>query len=172
MPFGKFRHIKTQDLVAWYIDGHFTLRQIAKLSGISPPAVHKRLARAGITREQGTWVTVKCDMCGKDFRKHRAYWRRSIEHYCNRECQAASMESPGYKPWRQGQRLARAIVAQYRRLEPGEIVHHKDGDDRNNDRSNLAVYASNSDHIKAHHGKSRVEPIWDGASVVYNRAKS
>ena len=51
-----------------------------------------------------------------------------------------------------------------RLLHTGEVVHHKDGNDRNNDRSNLAVYASQSDHLKAHHGKTPVTPVWDGAN--------
>lgn len=166
MAFIGKKEIKTQDIVAWFTRDHLTLRQIGKLTGMSAAAVHKRLRIAGIDREQGTWVNVACDMCGKPFRKRRAPWRRSKEHFCGHACLATSLENPGYKPWRQGQRLARAIVSQYHKLEPGEIVHHKDGDNRNYDKSNLAVYASHSDHLKAHHGKTHVNPVWDGATAM------
>ena len=34
-------------------------------------------------------------------------------------------------------------------LQPGEVVDHIDGDMRNNDPSNLRVFASNADHLRA-----------------------
>jgi len=37
---------------------------------------------------------------------------------------------------------------------------------KNNDRPNLSVYATHSDHIKAtHHNNPNVKPIWDGANI-------
>ncbi len=35
-----------------------------------------------------------------------------------------------------------------RRLDPAEVVHHIDGDIRNNDPSNLDVYPTNADHLR------------------------
>lgn len=37
-----------------------------------------------------------------------------------------------------------------RRLRPGEAVHHKDENKRNNDPSNLQVMSSNAEHMKLH----------------------
>lgn len=37
-----------------------------------------------------------------------------------------------------------------RELKPGEIVHHVDGDKRNNDPSNIMVFGSQSEHMKWH----------------------
>ena len=37
-----------------------------------------------------------------------------------------------------------------RELKPGEIVHHIDGDKRNNDPGNIMVFSSQSEHIKWH----------------------
>jgi predicted transcriptional regulator len=158
-------HVKTQDVVVMYTEKHLTMAEIGRLVGITRQGVLKHLRKAGIEHEQGTFVEVGCDLCGAQFRKRRGAWKRSREHFCSRACLHASLENPGYKPWRQGQRLAVAIVSQYHKLEQGEIVHHKDGDNRNNDRSNLAVYANHSDHLKAHHGKTPVVPVWDGALV-------
>jgi hypothetical protein len=39
-----------------------------------------------------------------------------------------------------------------RYLEPGEVVHHRDGNPRNNDLGNLQLFASQSDHIRIGHG--------------------
>lgn len=38
-----------------------------------------------------------------------------------------------------------------RYLEPGEIVHHKDGDKRNNDPTSLGVFADQSEHMRHHY---------------------
>ena len=37
-----------------------------------------------------------------------------------------------------------------RKLLPGEVVHHRDGDKRNNDPANLVVFNSQSEHAKHH----------------------
>ena len=37
-----------------------------------------------------------------------------------------------------------------RPLLPGEVVHHKDGDKRNNDPSNLQVFSSQAEHARHH----------------------
>lgn len=37
-----------------------------------------------------------------------------------------------------------------RPLLPGEVVHHIDGDKRNNNPTNIRVFASQSDHVKFH----------------------
>ena len=154
--------VETQDVVAMFTQDHFTLRQIAIKVGMTHAGVWKRLKAAGIQREAGTWVRVLCSFCGNPKRKRRAAWRKTEKHYCNEACYFADLENPGYKPWRQGQRLARAIVSQYFALPEGAIVHHKDGDNRNNDRANLAVYAGNGDHVRAHRTRKSVLPLWDG----------
>jgi HNH endonuclease len=49
--------------------------------------------------------------------------------------------------------LHRCLAASYlgRALEPGEIVHHRDGDPRNNDRGNLLVLPSQRYHAHIEH---------------------
>ena len=43
-----------------------------------------------------------------------------------------------------------------RELRPGEVVHHIDGNKRNNDPSNLHVFASQSEHA-SYHGKHQAK---------------
>ena len=159
-----FKSVKTQDIVVWYTRDHLTLEQIGKLTGMTRQGVYKRLKTVGIKREQGTWVEVNCAFCGVGFRKRRASWRKVEKSYCNEACYHAALENSGYKPWRQGQRLARALVSQYFSIPEGAIVHHKDDDDRNNDKANLQVLASQGDHVRVHRTSKEVEVLWDGAS--------
>ena len=37
-----------------------------------------------------------------------------------------------------------------RKLEPGEVVHHKDGNKQNYDKDNLTVFESQKEHAKMH----------------------
>ncbi len=164
--------LKPQDVVAMATIQHLSPAQISNLVGISRQRVWKILKKSGVNTSKGpggiTWVKCICPFCGKEFEIRRERWRNSEQHFCSKECYYASRENPGYHPWRQGQRLAKAIVSQYFHLEPENIVHHKDGNNRNNDRSNLLVFANHSDHMKFHHGKNHVEPIWDGGANIIN----
>lgn len=44
-----------------------------------------------------------------------------------------------------------------RPLKPGEVVHHIDGDKRNNSRENLMLFASQAEHARWH---SQNDPNW------------
>jgi hypothetical protein len=159
---GKRKKIETDILTVWYTQAHLTLRQIATLAGMSHVGVAKRLRSAGITAHDGVWVKLACNYCGKEFERPRCQAKRE-RSYCCEDHYFADLENPGYKPWRQGQRLARAIVSQYTRLDPDEIVHHEDGNCKNNDRKNLRVFANQSDHLKYHRSKDKPSPVWDGS---------
>ncbi|HCI73681.1 MAG TPA: HNH endonuclease [Lachnospiraceae bacterium] len=49
-----------------------------------------------------------------------------------------------------------------RKLKPGEIVHHIDGNKRNNSRENIRVFASQSEHAKLHAKENR---FWKGGGA-------
>ena len=152
------KHLKvnTEDLVKMYTEDHLTLRKIGSKVGMSAVAVHKRLKKVGVTGDDGEWVTRECAFCGDKIRKHRSLSKRHPRSFCNSACYHASMESPGYKPWRGGQRLARALISKYFKVEPDMVIHFKDGDSRNHDIANLAV-------SKFHEGYQRkIEYIWEG----------
>lgn len=155
--------VKTQDLVVLYIEKHLTLREIGQLKGMSATAVMKRLRSAGITREQGERVERHCAYCGITVSQPRSQ-SHNVRAYCSNEHYYAARSNPQYVQWRQGGRLARAIVSQHYRLSPIEVVHHKDGNQRHNDLANLEVYATQADHLAMHHGR-QVVPVWDGALV-------
>ena len=140
----------TAEVVTLYTVAHQTMQQIANRYGVTRQAVLHHLRKAGVKAERGTRVQVNCAYCGSGLNLVRCKWRRSKRHFCNEHCYYASRENPAYNEWRTGQQQARA--------------HHKDGDNSNNALTNLAVFASQSDHMKHHHGISKVTPLWDGAS--------
>ena len=154
------KRVETQDVVVSYAKLHMSMAQIAALRGVTRQAVWKRIKAAGVPIRSAR-IQIDCAFCGSQFEIWRHRLKCGQKHYCSVNCYYASRENPGYRPWRQGCRLARAIVGQYFKLEPGMIVHHKDGNNRNNDRANLAVYASHSAHLRNHHGKLET-PLWDG----------
>lgn len=154
--------ISTQDLVVLYTEKHLTLREIAVIVGITHAGVWKRLRAAGIHVKQGEWVSVQCSYCGVPFSCRRGRWKKQKDFYCQDEHYWASRQNENFVEWRQGGRLARAIVAQHFKLERDHIVHHKDADQRNNDRANLMVFMNQSDHLKHHRGQV-IHALWDGA---------
>ena len=95
-----------------------------------------------------------CILCGKELEKKQ-------RRYCSLACYRAFRKDTNYIAWRQGQTIAREIVKRYYDLQPSNIVHHKDKDCRHNSPSNLVVFASQSDHLKHHHGLE-VKPLWEG----------
>ena len=148
-----------------YTVQHLTGEEIARIYGVTRQAVYKRLKALGIKSIDGEWVKTNCSFCGSEITKRRKQWRKNTNNYCSMECYSASLENPGYKPWRHGQRLARAIVGQYYKLLYNNVIHHEDGDSRNNDRLNLRVFANQSDHLKYHRSKVKPIPIWDGSKI-------
>lgn len=155
-----------QDVVYHYTVNHLTYEEIGKLYGVTRQAVYKVIKKQGITTQQGEHVDCECAYCGKSFTKTRKRWKSTMYHYCSENCYFASRENPAYLPWRQGLRLARAIVGQHFQLQPGHVVHHVDGNNHNNNLSNLWVFASNAEHTAFHHGKRRVDPLWKGEHAV------
>lgn len=154
---------KTQDIVVMYTERHLTSRQIGPIVGLSHAGVMKRLKAAGIGSSAGERVQTECSYCGRPFERSRSQWRRNARQYCGEQCYFASCENPAYRPWRQGQKIARQIVARYFPLETQHVVHHKDTDNSNNALSNLAVFACQADHMAYHHGVDLcVKPIWEG----------
>jgi hypothetical protein len=82
--------------------------------------------------------------------------------YASRECYFRYVCKRPYVSWRQGQRIARVLVSQHFELRPGNVVHHVDGDNRNNALGNLWVFECHADHMSHHRGGLR-KPIWKGS---------
>ena len=123
-------------------------------------------------------VTYKCEQCGKIARCSPSVYKRSKHHFCSNKCHMVHMNRD-LNPTRmtvevrsklrdarlgtgEGKTYSKTygvhthrIVAEKtlgRPLEKGEIVHHIDGNKRNNDPSNLMVMTQ-SEHCRLHFRK-------------------
>ena len=121
----------------------------------------KRAAQAGEMRQ--------CEQCGKEMYIIRS--KLDEKRYCSRACQNAGFrERSGEKSaaWRGGKtinsggyvviRVGRRYVYEHRivaeqmlgrPLGAKEVVHHRDGDKRNNDPSNLEI-TTQPEHLRRH----------------------
>lgn len=129
-------------------------------------------------------IVVECAWCAIKFLKWKAWAKRTPRHFCTRECSDADRSmrkrsdsklaedmakvrsyrseptyaygrKKGYKHEKSGP-IHRVIAAAMlgRPIRSNEVVHHKDGDQLNNDPSNLDVMSWNehsSLHLKAYY---------------------
>ena len=140
-------------LERWYLVDHLTMEEIGKELGITRQAVLNRFRRCRIDVGTGERFKVKCDTCGNDYEITRKRWKSSIKHFCGHECYSKYLRNNDSRKSRNGQRIGRSVMEKHlnRDLMQGEVVHHIDFDEMNNDIKNLMIFDSNSDHIKYHH---------------------
>jgi hypothetical protein len=145
-----------------YTVQHLTCQEIGTLEGITRGAIAKILKTHGISSAQGERVTVKCGTCNKEFEVLRKRWRRTNMLFCSTACYYAKRANPAYVQNRNGQRNARkAVMAAGWPLLKGQVVHHHDGNNKNNAVENLAVFESQREHMRFHH-YGDAAPVWDG----------
>jgi predicted DNA-binding protein (UPF0251 family) len=166
--------LSDETLVHLYTVVHLTMGEIGILCGVTRQAIWRRLQKLRVDSRSGEHVTVECVWCGKDFERARSTWRKvekgksRLGHFCGEECRLGYLRAMGNGESgksRHGQRRGRSVVAaEYgAELPEGSVVHHVDGNQYNNERENLMLFASQSDHIKWHRrDRSKVRPLWSG----------
>ena len=121
-------------------------------------------------------VETVCAGCGKRIMVYPCQLRRSKENFCSRSCHMAKLNAE-LNPTRMtedvrsklslihrgsgegrtyektnGRHVHRQVVEQMlgRKLLPGEVVHHINGDKRDNRPENLQVFESQAEHARWH----------------------
>jgi hypothetical protein len=142
-----------QELEELYLRRHLTMDEIGKMYGKTRQCIYLWVKKLGLEKRYAEKFKVKCDKCGKEYETHRGRYRKSSTHYCSIECYLSDRKNTHYKPHRNGQREARAIMSKHigRALTKDEIVHHIDGNCSNNSIDNLVLFPSQSAHFKWHH---------------------
>lgn len=121
-------------------------------------------------------IDAKCFRCGAAIQLFPSRYKRSKRHFCSKACNMKTINedlNPGrmtpdvktkLRKARLGSGAGKSYAKTYGRhthrvaaeqmlgrpLLPGEIVHHKDRDRRNNAPENLVVFSSQSEHAKEH----------------------
>lgn len=141
------------ELERLYLVEHKTMQEIGDLLGCTRQNVHHRIRKFGIDKTSAERFNVRCDLCGREFSTTRKRYKLTIKHFCSLDCYKGYMKNPEYKQWRNGQRIARAVMERHlgRELASGEIVHHNDGDNNNNTIENLRLFPSTGEHTAYHH---------------------
>jgi len=139
------------------------MTQIAKQYNVTRQRIWQILKQAGINTSKNGGVKVTCDFCGTTFQKPRCQVRKRLHCFCSVDCYYNWLEKrkSNYEPWRHGMRIARKTVSKYFNLKDHHIVHHEDGDNKNNELWNLKIFENQGDHIRYHRGFD-VTPIWEG----------
>jgi hypothetical protein len=110
-----------------------------------------------VSRKKGR--EVECENCGTLFYLRPAYERKGGGRFCGDSCRRQFMSENASTYERIGGIYTHRRVAEIklgRPLRPGEVIHHRDGNKRNNAPDNIRVYVSHSEHMKDEARNGRV----------------
>jgi len=128
---------------------------------------------------------VSCASCGQEFRRRDRGRPTQDRYFCSPDCRAAGCSREGHPQWRGGRTISEhgyvklkqrghpnadpngyvyehRLVAERkfgRSLVPGEVVHHVNGDKRDNRPENISLFPSVADHLRHHRDAGPAEDI-------------
>ncbi len=153
---------RNKEIQKKYTEGLARMTELGEEYGMSRNSVYKLLKRMGTDTSKEQRVLLTCAACGAQVPRRRGKARATHNTFCDRDC---------WRIWhainytgiisRYHNRRAREIVAGLTKIPDGGVVHHINGDPRENRIDNLVVLASSRDHVLIHKG-FHVEPVWTG----------
>jgi len=147
--------IPKSELAYLYGVARFKVNDIAELYGKTRQTVWESLKRYGIAKRD-VWVSFTCDLCKGPGKAREKVFLKSELHFCCHSCYMDYLRNDQYIQSRTGQRIAHGVlleIAKKKGLSLPEkfVAHHEDGNDMNNEPSNLTPFKNHSDHLKHHH---------------------
>lgn len=119
--------------------GTLSQREIADHFGVSLPTIERAFRRLGLKSKHGRGSSLEKNFFWKGGR------RIDRDHYQMTKAPGhPHATKDGYV--REHRLVMEKIVGRY--LLPTEVVHHKDGNPRNNDPSNLELFSTHSEHLR------------------------
>lgn len=156
----KIRPTDKLDIINAYENNLEPMISIAKRYGVSRGRIYQILNECGVDTSKRR-IPVSCTVCGTAVQRTKAHIRKTKNPYCSTDCYFAALENKDSQYWRHGQRIARQVVSKLFNLQPGNVVHHIDTNNYNNNPNNLVVFATQGDHIRHHRGFDTT-PLWRG----------
>jgi len=167
--------IKSEDIrtiIELYLVKHLSCAKIAKKFGVTRQQIWNILKSENIntSKQNVSYVKMRCSWCNKTFKRRRCIFLKSNQHFCSLKCYHEYLKSSPYIGWRQGQRIAREVIRslwpEIDILYPNWVVHHIDGNCKNNHISNLMAFACQRDHLRWHRSNKKPKPIFDGSKIL------
>ncbi len=166
-----FTEEKEDTIIDKYLSGEkvTALAVEYRCSGIG---IYCMLKRRGITSgthckyEKRVFIDTECSSCGIIFSRDEFQLNRTNTHFCSHACYYKFLRRNQYKESRYGMTLARKEVSKHFTLTGKNVVHHLDGNNHNNDITNLVVFKSQREHVRFHRGFDE-KPIWRGDSLTH-----
>lgn len=132
--------------------------------------IYKILKKFGVgTSDESVRVVKFCDQCGKKLSVTRSRLRgKPNKHsFCSIECYHKWLHNGNHVDSHRGTREARKIISKiYGKIPAGAIVHHVDGNELNNNISNLVLFRNQNDHLQHHRDTASVEPLFIGSDIL------
>lgn len=129
-----------------------TYAEIGLMFGYSRQTIYNYAKKYGLSTKEK--FDIPCAYCNKLVNITRARYRANKKRgFCNQECyHKYNRQFTENKDSKQGRRIARKVIEEHLgyELPDGNVVHHLDDDETNNNIDNLIVFISHSEHMRFH----------------------
>lgn len=150
--------------VILYTNKHQRIDMLAQYLGVTRQAVWHRAKRLGLNTTTRKTEHLTCLHCSEVFE----HWPSQGDgKYCSKRCYFEHTSLHGVMS-RTGQRQARSITG----AKDGEVVHHINGDETDNNQNNLMVFPNHAAHNAFHKSgaaKELIEMVRDGRIKVKHK---
>ena len=149
-----------KEIIDLYVKDLLACGDIAKKYGVSRTCIWKVLRRNNIDTRKRKFLA-RCHLCNRRIYRNRCQIKKSVHLFCSTKCYHKYLRRNEYNEWRYEQKIARKQIEKVIfNIPPEAVVHHIDGDCRNNELSNLMLFKNQADRLRFHREIPGVKPIW------------